>query len=365
MRSPLLLSGAVGLAAGLSAGFLIGKCVSKPSVAPTSVTKPSVAPQVGSDTFTDPLGKHPALRYGLPLGQNLRIFKQFVASFDSRTRNPQWVLEHVSRDSAVGEGDRKGSKFKEDTTIPTRLRNRLEDFKNSGYDRGHLAPAANHKCSQEALDETFSLSNISPQVGKGFNRSYWARFERFVRDLTKEYSDIYVVTGPLYLPTRTESGWTLVHPMIGQPPSMVAVPTHFFKIILAECTNMNGGTHQAVGAFVVPNMDIDPQIPLNTWIVPLEDLEAAAGLQVFGSYLTPTRRSRLAAAESELFAQLGRGRGPHILTSGSASVPSVVKGKKNMAIRNTSQAHRAELSHLCERSICEITTDDLQKTLQT
>jgi hypothetical protein len=81
MRSPLLLSGAVGLAAGLSAGFLFGKYV---SVAPTSVAKPSVAPQVGSDTFTDPLGKHPALRYGLPLGQNLRIFKQFVASFDSR-----------------------------------------------------------------------------------------------------------------------------------------------------------------------------------------------------------------------------------------------------------------------------------------
>ena len=46
----------------------------------------------------------------------------------------------------------------------------------------------------------------------------------------QDWEDVYVVTGPLYLPTKTNSSWTLMHPMIGHPPSMVAVPTHFFKV---------------------------------------------------------------------------------------------------------------------------------------
>ena len=69
--------------------------------------------------------------------------------------------------------------------------------------------------------DTFALSNISPQVGRGFNRDYWARFERFVQLLTRSCDDgracgdVYIVTGPLYLPTQTPAGYMLQHPMIG------------------------------------------------------------------------------------------------------------------------------------------------------
>uniref|UniRef100_A0A7S0RJH0 Endonuclease n=1 Tax=Pyramimonas obovata TaxID=1411642 RepID=A0A7S0RJH0_9CHLO len=349
MKVPFLF-GATGAAVGLSVGFYVGnRSASKARVThPTSSGQPE---------------EHPAFKYGLPVGQNLRIYKQFVSSFDSRTRNPQWVLERVNRDTAFGEGNRADSKFIEDNAIPARLRNRLDDFKHSGYDRGHLAPAANHRGSQEALDETFTLSNISPQVGNGFNRAYWARVEKFVRDLTKECSDVYVVTGPLYLPTRTESGWSLVHPMIGKPPSMVAVPTHFYKVILAEYTSLTGKTQQAVGAFVMPNMDIDPQIPLSSWIVPLEDLEAAAGMQFFAPYLTPDRRSKLAMKESNLFAQLGRESRPsHILTSGTSS--NVTKGRTGavpMAIHKATLSPSSEVEHLCERTRCELVNDNWLK----
>jgi endonuclease G len=85
------------------------------------------------------------------------------------------------------------------------------------------APAANHKASAETMLETFALSNISPQVGRGFNRDYWARFERFVHLLTRSCSDVFIVTGPLYLPTRTPAGYVLQHPMIG---AAVAVAPH-------------------------------------------------------------------------------------------------------------------------------------------
>ncbi len=76
----------------------------------------------------------------------------------------------------------------------------------SGFDRGHLAPAGNHKQSQEHCDETFFLSNIAPQVGAGFNRDKWEHLERYVRKLTKRYKNVYVCTGPLYLPKRESDG---------------------------------------------------------------------------------------------------------------------------------------------------------------
>jgi len=80
----------------------------------------------------------------------------------------------------------------------------------SGFDRGHLAPAGNHKKSQELCDETFYLSNISPQVGAGFNRDKWEHLESYVRKLTKRYKNVYVCTGPLYLPKREPDGKSYV-----------------------------------------------------------------------------------------------------------------------------------------------------------
>lgn len=59
------------------------------------------------------------------------------------------------------------------------------------------------------------------QVGRGFNRDYWARFERFVNLLTRSCNDVFVVTGPLYLPTQTSQGYVLQHPMIGESPPLI------------------------------------------------------------------------------------------------------------------------------------------------
>lgn len=55
--------------------------------------------------------------------------------------------------------------------------------------------------SQTAMDESFLMTNISPQVGVGFNRGYWSRLEGFVRHLAHQYDAVYVITGPLFLPT--------------------------------------------------------------------------------------------------------------------------------------------------------------------
>jgi endonuclease G len=152
-------------------------------------------------------------------------------------------------------------------------RTHLNDFLNSGFDRGHLVPAANSK-TQKDMNETFYLSNVSPQVGP-FNRGYWSRLEWWIRrKLTPLFDEIIVYTGPLYLPKRdSENSATLVVKIIGAPPS-IFVPTHFFKIILAK-----SGLHYYHAAFVLPNEPIDNGKPLMEFLTPIDAIARSTGIQ--------------------------------------------------------------------------------------
>jgi endonuclease G len=236
--------------------------------------------------------EHPALKHGAPQTTHFRTFSSYVAEYDPRLRNPRYVLEHFNPDVLRGDGNRSNSFFKEDSTLDPRFRSHLGDFKNSVYDRGHMAPASNHKRSQEAMDDTFILTNICPQVGQGFNRDYWARFERFVQKVAERCDDVYVVTGPCYLPQPGPAGWAMNHHMLGQPPKMVAVPTHFYKVVLGE--KSNGTTDSTVlGAFVLPNMPIDPKTPLASFAVPVSSLEEVVGISFFPKFLGKEKRLAL------------------------------------------------------------------------
>ena len=234
----------------------------------------------------------------MPVGSVLRPFTNFVSYFDTRTRNPQWVIEKISEDTSYGDGNRKFSYFKEDASIPEKLRNKLEDFRGSGYDRGHMAPASAHKLSQKTMDETFTLSNISPQVGAGFNRDYWARFESYVKGLCKEYEEVLVVTGPLFLPrpksndTGAAEEWEMRYNLLGQAPDLMAVPTHFFKVVLTTKPKSGGKKSHAVGSFVMPNAYIPPEVPLTSFVVPLDSLERATGTIFFPKLISSGGGSR-------------------------------------------------------------------------
>jgi endonuclease G len=96
----------------------------------------------------------------------------YTASFNRKERIPYWVGEKLTSESikAGTNVSRKHSKFTEDMTIPELFRVNTKDYTNSGYDRGHMAPAADAVSTQKSLDETFYLTNIAPQVGIGFNR---------------------------------------------------------------------------------------------------------------------------------------------------------------------------------------------------
>lgn len=251
---------------------------------------PSLAPKPSSGAPVDPAG---IFQYGFPGPVNDTLSSlPLTGAYDRRMRNPAWVAEHITPYSlSLNNADRKNSNFFEDATIPAFFRAKLADYFRSGYDRGHQVPAADAKWSQEAMDATFALTNMCPQVGDGFNRDYWAHFEEFCRSLTKKYPSVRIVTGPLYLPHRDPDGkWRVTYEVIGNPPS-VAVPTHFYKVIYAEEETGPDGK-VALGAFVLPNARIPNEKRLSEFEVPLEAVERASGLE-FASKLDPSRRKRL------------------------------------------------------------------------
>jgi endonuclease G len=124
------------------------------------------------------------------------------------------------------------------------------------------------------------------------SRTYtdWAKLEDFCRRLTTKYPSVRIVTGPLYLPRKEADGkYRVTYEVIGNPPN-VAVPTHFFKIIVAEDGQTGGSV--AVGAFVLPNAAIDSKTNLSEFVTPVSVVERASGLQ-FLSLLPASRRKDL------------------------------------------------------------------------
>lgn len=103
-------------------------------------------------------------RFGLPGFSQLKTRQSHMLSYDPRLRGPAWVLEQLNGERIQGMAERSHCNFREDESVHPYHRATNSDFKRSGFDRGHLAAAANHKWSQQAMDETFILSNVYPQV---------------------------------------------------------------------------------------------------------------------------------------------------------------------------------------------------------
>lgn len=266
-----------------------------PTPTPVPIPVPVSAAIHPSSSVISPVDPSGILRYGFPgpVTDTLST-PSHLSSFNRATRNPHWVAEHFTPQSLLlKNADRRHSVFYEDLSVPPIFRAKLSDYARSGYDRGHQVPAADAKWSQEAMDSTFVLSNMCPQVGEGFNRDYWAHFEDFCRNLAKRYPSVRVVTGPLYLPKRDERDgkWRVSYEVIGNPPN-IAVPTHFYKIIYAEEAHNSPIGKVALGAFVLPNAEIPNGKSLGDFEVPIEAVERASGL-TFADKLPIERRKRL------------------------------------------------------------------------
>ncbi|KAG7396613.1 hypothetical protein PHYBOEH_001987 [Phytophthora boehmeriae] len=215
------------------------------------------------------LPKHEALRYGAPSAANVQVRSGYVVSYDYR--NSLRVEQGT---------DRANAKFAVDKDVPEQFRVHPNRYLKSGYDKGHLAPARDMSNSQDAMDESFLMTNMSPQIGVGFNRGYWSRLEGFMRHLASQYDGIYVITGPLFLPKKNKrtGEYEVSYPVLGHPPDTVAVPTHFFKVVLGEKRGVRGF---ATAGFILPNKVIPENKDLRDFQAPLDVIEKQAGLLFF------------------------------------------------------------------------------------
>ncbi|GAA5967795.1 hypothetical protein JCM8115_006448 [Rhodotorula mucilaginosa] len=252
---------------------------------------------------------------------DLLVRTAYTAAYDRRNRIPAWTAEHLNAASLKsGGGDRQSATFREDPDVPEMFQAKLLDYFRSGYDRGHMVPAADAKQSQQAMSETFLLSNIAPQVGDGFNRHYWAYLEAFCRDLTKSFEDVYVFTVPLFLPKRDgrDGKWRVTYEMTGPQGGVpnVAVPTHFAKVLIASraprhpslalvpskqngsavMTSFADGKEWVQGAFVLPNEAIPDETKLESFVVPVEAVERSAGLSLLPEALKASNVKHLCQA---------------------------------------------------------------------
>ncbi len=143
----------------------------------------------------------------------------YVVSYNKQTRCPNWVAWQLTADHTDGELKRM-SNFHEDEDCP-RPRATLQDYKGSGWSRGHMCPAGDNKWSREAMYDSFSLVNVCPQDSK-LNSGVWNSIEMDCRRWARKYGEVYIVCGPVWTKGK--------HQTIG--PNKVQVPEAFFKVVL-------------------------------------------------------------------------------------------------------------------------------------
>ncbi|XP_054249399.1 endonuclease G, mitochondrial [Indicator indicator] len=286
LRGRWLLPGvSLALGAGLGAALTARR---RPEPEPEGLL--SLLPMVPAVAAAGPPALPELTKYGLPGLTQLRSRQSYVLCYDPRSRSALWVIEQLNRDSLSGASDRAACDFQEDDSVHEYHRATNADYRGSGFDRGHLAAAANHKWSQQAMRDTFYLSNIVPQ-NPHLNQNAWNNLEKYSRSLTKHNKNVYVCTGPLYLPRTEADGKMYVkYQVIGK--NHVAVPTHFFKVLILE---KEAGDIE-LRSYVMPNCPVDEKIPLERFLVPIESIERASGLLFVPNILKRTNNLKAITA---------------------------------------------------------------------
>ena len=152
----------------------------------------------------------------------IRNFAHYTICYRESYEQAEWSAYCLTEERLVKNAGRSND-FRPDPEISTDSAS-LADYKNSGYDRGHLSPAADFAFDEDAMSETFYMSNMSPQAGP-FNRGIWKSLESQVRAWAKRFGRVYVVSGPVLEKKADEYG------AIGE--NKVAVPEFYYKVILA------------------------------------------------------------------------------------------------------------------------------------
>ena len=182
----------------------------------------------------------------------------YTTSYNAETKIPNyvaWTLTPERFEDVVSRTD----KFLPDPEVADPVT--TDDYRNSGYDRGHMCPAADNKWDKEAMRESFYMTNVCPQH-HNLNRGDWKELEDACRDWTMEGGKLHVVAGPVLYRKR--------HQRIGD--SRVVVPEAFFKVILCP------DPLKAIG-FIYKNTSGNH--PLDAYVNSVDEVERITGMDFF------------------------------------------------------------------------------------
>ena len=205
----------------------------------------------------------------------LRLFANYALCYRESYEQAEWSAYCLS-DFQLEKKAERSNDFRADPEISTGSA-QLSDYRKSGFDRGHLTPAADMSFSDEAMSQTFYMSNMTPQAPQ-FNRGIWKDLEAQVRCWVEKYGRAYVVSGPVLEKSADQ------YKTIGE--NEVAVPDYFYKVVLvplygdaADRSSPDDTASLMAVGFVIPNQKCEEDF----WhyAVPIDEVERLTKLDFY------------------------------------------------------------------------------------
>jgi endonuclease G len=191
---------------------------------------------------------------------DLTAHRYYTLSYNRSCKEANWVYYVLTDSMVLNKGQERTNRFSIDKMVAGGSA-KPSDYTKSGFDRGHLCPAADMGFNATAMEESFLMSNVTPQVSD-FNRGVWKELETAVRDWAIREHRLIVVTGPVFKDNKGTIG-----------KDKVVVPGYFFKILFDTT-----GEPRMI-AFVIPNKKTDR--PLTDFAVPVDKVESLTGYDFF------------------------------------------------------------------------------------
>lgn len=185
----------------------------------------------------------------------------FTVSFNTETKLPNWVAYELTAEETEGQVKRNSNFFPDPELEAKQADN--NDYRNTGWDRGHMAPAGDMKWSEQAMFESCYFTNICPQ-NKNLNGGDWRALEERCRTWAKKYGKVQIVCGPII--GEMENG------TLGE--NKVAIPDAFYKVLLVKIAE----GYEGIG-FIFENKAGHKK--LGEYSLSIDDVEIMTGLDFF------------------------------------------------------------------------------------
>ncbi len=220
----------------------------------------------GSTLQAQSVGRHVSKKMEIPKYDDAP-YKQYIIHhgfelvYDESARIPEWVGYELTAEEVAGTASR-GRHFVPDPDVKGVQGDNI-DYRNTGWDRGHMVPAGDMKLDDQMMRESFYFSNICPQ-NRNLNGGDWRTLEELCRIYAQKYGKVYIVCGPIY--------GNNMYGRLG--PHQIVIPDAFYKVLLVET---NHG-FESIG-FIMNNEA--GHKPLTTYVKTVDYVEMITGLDFF------------------------------------------------------------------------------------